>query len=390
MLNSITLLGSSSGRNAGDAALISGIMDSLDQASKSRICFEIPTIRPSYIRENYKNQTRPIGMMPWHASIKLLGLPTWRSIMRTDLTLIFDAILFDRSLYNPLFNYMSSLWLMLPLAKKLGKRLGCFNVGLGPVDSDAGRCMLRDILELMDFITVREEHSLKLLRDIGVMNQNVSVCADAAFLVSGSNTERTDQILKSVGLDPSKEILAFNVNHYLDSWANKGKPSIGAERFIEIYAEAVTQVIEKLNTQVAFVCTQVADVELTKRIMAKVNAPRMALITNRDHNHYDIKGVLGRMAMLFGMRLHSQILASSELTPIIGLSFQSKVDHYYKLLGLDKYCLSFDNFNSSALREHVLIGWQNRSEIRKLLQNRVPELQIEARKAANLVVERCA
>ena len=52
MLRPATLLGSSSGRNAGDAALISGLMDSVDGECCEPLLYEIPTIRPRYVRDN--------------------------------------------------------------------------------------------------------------------------------------------------------------------------------------------------------------------------------------------------------------------------------------------------------------------------------------------------
>ena len=78
------------------------------------------------------------------------------------------------------------------------------------------------------------------------------------------------------------------------------------------------------------------------------------------------------------LRLHSQILASSELTPIVGLAFQSKVLHYYRALGLEKNCLSFDNFTEKGLAEHILSGWHNRQQTKEVLNRKVPELQARA------------
>jgi hypothetical protein len=131
MLKSVTLLGSSSGRNAGDAALMSGIMDTVDAACGRRLLYEIPTIRTNFVWESYENRVRPVGLMPWNLAIKILGVPTYQSVMRTDLSLIFDAVLFDRSLYNPLFNFLSTFHLILPRAKQRGKKLAMFNVGIG-------------------------------------------------------------------------------------------------------------------------------------------------------------------------------------------------------------------------------------------------------------------
>lgn len=378
-LNSITVLGSSSGRNAGDAALISGIMDSIDTACGTPLLYEIPTIRPGYITNNYKNRTRPVGMMPWQCSVKMLGLPTMASMLRTDLSLIFDAVLFDRSLFNPLFNFMSSIYLMAKLAKKRGKRLCCYNVGLGPVTTPTGRSMLRDLLEMMDFISVREESSYELLKELGVKNQNVLVGADAALTVTGSDPSRVKEIFDSVGLPFGQEIIGFNVNTYINTWAGAGQKTFSREEFIEIYAAAVNQVLAKLKVPAAFVATQHSDLALTHEIKDRVKSSnKVAVIDNVRFNHYEIKGALRHLSLLFGMRLHSQILASSELTPIIGLAFQSKVVHYYRALGLKDNCLSFDNFTENGLAEHILTGWHNRLRIKEVLSRRVPELQARA------------
>jgi polysaccharide pyruvyl transferase WcaK-like protein len=207
-LQSATLLGSSSGRNAGDAALISGIMEATDAACGTPLRYEIPTIRPAYIRNHYPgSHTVPISMMPWALSVKMLGVPTYRSLMRTDITLIFDAILFDRALYNPLFNFMSTLYLLLPAARRRGRRLGCYNVGTGPVNTAAGRRILRELSEIMDFITVRDQDSYDILRDIGVRNPRLFIGADAALNVRAADPRIADAILGRVGLAPEQEIL---------------------------------------------------------------------------------------------------------------------------------------------------------------------------------------
>lgn len=386
MLNSVTLLGSSSGRNAGDASLISGIMESVDTVCGRRLTYEIPTIRPSYITDHYPNRTRPISMMPWSFSIKMLGLPTFRSILRTDLTLIFDAILFDRSLYNPLFNFMSSLYLMLPAARRKGKRMACFNVGVGPVNTAHGRRMLRCIADMMDFITVRDEASFAILREVGASNANVLVTADAALNVQASGEEKANTILGDLGFDVDREILGININAYLDTWAGPHVTPMGKEAFLGVYTKALNRVLEQLDVQVLFVCTQHLDVSITRELMARIKPRRhQALLSNAEHNHYEVKAALGKLSLLAGMRLHCMILSSSELTPVIGLAYQPKIHHYYETLGLSEYSLDFADFSEEALTRHLLNGWEHRADIRRRLGKRIPELKREAWKAADLV-----
>jgi polysaccharide pyruvyl transferase WcaK-like protein len=387
MLNSVTLLGSSSGRNAGDAALIDGIMDCVDTSCGKQLLYEIPTIKPSYINNNYHQRVLPISMLPWNLSLKMLGLPTYRSIMRTDISLVFDAILFDRSLYNPLFNFMSTLALILPRAKKNGKKMAFFNVGTGPVDTPTGRSMLRDLADMMDFITVRDKDSLDILKDIGVKNKRVLLTADAALNVLSSNKERVDDLIKSAGIkDPEEEILGINVNAYIDTWARPKRPSMGEEAFVSVFSKALNTALQELKVPLLFISTQHHDVDITKKVMRKISSTNpIGLISNTTCNHRDIKGVLSRLSMLCAMRLHAMILATSELVPTVGIAYQPKCEYYFRSLDLDDYMLTFSNFTVNSLTDHILRGWTERKTITSRLNSNIPILKQEALKAGKLV-----
>lgn len=386
MLKQITLLGSSSGRNAGDAALIGAIMARVDRRLGRKLEYEIPTIRPEYICRHYPNHTRPVGMMPWHGSVKMLGLPTYRSVMRTDLTLIFDAILFDRALYNPLFNFMSSLYLMLPHAQRSGRRIAAYNVGAGPIRTAAGRRMLRTLGNLMEFITVRDRESLEILQEAGVDNPRIFLGADAALQAPSPPEATVSDLLKAYQIDPGSELLGININQYLDTWAAKSGPSMGKQRFLEVYRQALATVSAKLNVPLVFITTQHADIPITRELMSLLPPGcERYLITNREFDHYQIKGILRRMSLLCGMRLHSMILASAELAPIVGLNYQPKVKYYFNSLGLGDRTLSFDRFEAGTLTELILDGWADRVRIRQTLEQKIPELQKRAQVAAEVV-----
>ena len=94
---------------------------------------------------------------------------------------------------------------------------------------------------------------------------------------------------------------------------------------------------------------------------------------------------LVRAFLLVAMRLHASILAASALTPISGLAYQPKVRFFYNSLGLGKHCLDFDQFTADHLARQVLRGWSEREGTRAVLRDRIPELQREARKPAELV-----
>jgi polysaccharide pyruvyl transferase WcaK-like protein len=302
------------------------------------------------------------------------------------MSLIFDAILFDRALYNPLFNYLSTVSLLLPAAKRKGKLLGYFNVGVGPITTPAGSKMLQKLSDEMDFITVRDQDSYRILQEIGVKNPNILVTADAALNMAGSSEERVDEILGSIGFNRSEQILAINLSKYIDTWAGAGTTPMGKERFAKTYAAALDRALEKIQAPVLFVCTQVHDVPLTKMVMELVTkAPKKGIITNERYNHYDIKGVLGAVSLLCGMRLHATILASASLTPVLGLPHQPKVIHYFRTIDLEDRIITFKDFTEESFGEFIVKGWEQRAKIRATLERKVPQNKQRALRAAELV-----
>ena len=237
MINSVCLLGSAAGRNAGDAALISGIMEAIDLRLKRRLLYRVPTLFPRFVEQTYRhNRVEAINVMPWTGSLKLFGWPTYRAVTQSDLSLVFDAVLFDRSLFNPMFNFLSSLYFLLPAAKKAGRRVGLYNCGVGPITTSLGAKMLKRVCDSCDFITVREEGSAEVLRRIWVPDDRFIVTADAALNAPGISEEEIASIYRRIGLDPSQEILAININKYLNTWSEQSGMKLDVNGFLDLLA----------------------------------------------------------------------------------------------------------------------------------------------------------
>jgi polysaccharide pyruvyl transferase WcaK-like protein len=219
-----------------------------------------------------------------------------------------------------------------------------------------------------------------------VQNPRILIGADAALNVRASDEQTAVRILKSVDMSLDEEILGINVNAYLDTWAGPHIKPMGREKFVKCYTAALNRIGKELGVPMLFVCTQHLDVDITREIMAGVNTPpKLGLISNVHDNHSDVKAALARLALVFGMRLHCMILASSELTPVIGLAYQPKNDAYYTSLGLREYSMSFADFSEDALVGHIRSGWEKRAELKAHLTTRIPQLQQKAYKAAELV-----
>lgn len=389
MINTVCLLGSAAGRNAGDAALISGIMEAIDHRLQRKLTYRIPTLFPSFVEKTYRaNKVEAVNIMPWTGSLKLMGWPTYRAVTRSDLSLVFDAVLFDRSLFNPMFNFLSSLAWLLPAAKKAGRRVGLYNCGVGPITTGLGARMLRAVCDSCDFMTVRDEGSADVLRRIGIADNRFMVTADAALNAPGISDDEIQRIFARIGLDPAGEILAININKYLHTWSDQRGQSLTTEGFLDDVAAAINKLSANVTVPLLLVITYHGDISLTHALRQRLRVPqKVAIIDNKEYDHYQIKGVLAKVSMLFAMRLHAMILASSSGTPIAGLAYQPKVQHYFDHLQISSACTDFTDFSSQRLHDFILTTWNNRSTIRETLSVQVPLMQKRALIAADCVAE---
>ena len=139
-------------------------------------------------------------------------------------------------------------------------------------------------------------------------------------------------------------VVALNVNTYLDSWARSDGGRLDRGTFLSIYSQGVDKFTEAHDVSLLFVSTQHQDEGLTRELMQMCKSTSKHMISNKDYNHVDIKGVLGSVSLLFAMRLHAIILASSMHTPVCGLAYQPKVRHYLKTVGIEDRCMEFDDF----------------------------------------------
>ena len=81
----ITVLGNFSGRNIGDNAILGNLLQSFSETYPD-ITFLVPTLMPSFIRKEFGKvyRVKALSLMPWHGSLKILGLPTLYAMLRTD------------------------------------------------------------------------------------------------------------------------------------------------------------------------------------------------------------------------------------------------------------------------------------------------------------------
>lgn len=375
----ITLIGSNSGRNVGDAAIMSAIVDVVSKELPDAE-FLVPSTNPSFIDDNYgeKYNVKGVNIMPWTGSIRLLGIPTLLCLKKSDIALICDGIIFGKKLFNPLFNFLITLIFMVPLARLVGCKVVCYSCGIGPFPSRISRIFARWVLNGCDLVIMREHDSRKLAEEIGV-TKPIHVTGDAAFLNLVSSDMRAQEILLENGVSNTIPLFGINVTKYFDAWLESSEKVGNRQEFLQILAKGISAASKKCGFQPLVFCTQPMDEEVAGQLAKLLNTK---VIANSKYLSHDMQAVMRRTELFMGMRFHSVVLASAVESPVIGLIYAPKVRGFMRLLDCQDYALELASLNEENLTTVVQDAWENRFAIRAKQKFIVDKLKAGALQAA--------
>lgn len=74
-----------------------------------------------------------------------------------------------------------------------------YSNGIGPIQNKHNYAKIKNTLDKVELITLREDSSKKELEKIGVNNSNIIITADPAFTLKPTTDETTDNILLKWG-----------------------------------------------------------------------------------------------------------------------------------------------------------------------------------------------
>ena len=375
----ITLLGSNSGRNLGDAAIMSAIVDVLSKEIPS-VEILVPSTHPGFIGKNYshKYNVKGVDIMPWTGSIRLLGIPTFWCLYKSDVALICDGIIFGKKLFNPLFNFLITLIFVVPFARLVKCKVVCYSCGIGPFPSNISKTFARWVLNLCDLVIMRENDSKKLAEDIGV-SKPIEVTGDAAFINYVSEDSAALNILESKGIDVNKKLFGINITKYFDAWLENNERVGNKDNFLHSLANAINTAKEKCDFQPLIFSTQPMDEEVCERLASMINTK---VINNSEYLSHDMQAVMRRCELFMGMRFHSLVLASAVESPIIGLIYAPKVRGYMRLLDCQEQAVELASVSAERLAETIITSWENRLAIRAKQKSVVDKLKEGAHRAA--------
>jgi polysaccharide pyruvyl transferase CsaB len=343
--------------NAGDEAMLAAMIEAFTDLE--------PNIKITVISGNPEDTRRRHGV---HAVYRLNYPEIARILSKSDLLIsgggsLLQDVTSDRSLYY----YLS----IVMLAKKLGKPVMLYAQGIGPVRGSLGKNAMRVIGNMVDLITVRDEGSRLELQRLGVSKPPVHVTADPVLAMHPVDREMGRSILRRYGAEGAAPLVGISVREWKEWTYFKG-----------ILAHTADHVIEQYGARVVFLPMQWPDdFEAARKIAARMK--KKATVLQEEYTTSELLSLVGNLDILIGIRLHALIFAAVMHVPMIGISYDPKIDRFMETLG-ERHVGTLQNVTVDTVMAKIEALWPEIKRPNRQREERINALRDKAFENAEL------
>lgn len=294
------------------------------------------------------------------------------ALFRCDLLLSGGGSLFqDVSSSNSPLYYLGIIF----LARLFDKPVMLYAQGIGPLKKKRNRRLASWILNMVNKITVRDQESKEDLIELGIQ-QEIIVTADAVLALQKQEIEEKpgQEILKRYEIKREEGEKLLGV--YLRPWEKN--------EYLLPLVEALNAMMEK-NWKIVFVPMHFpGDIPVAKEAVHLLNN-HQGVILRETYSPEEMISITKNFDLVVGMRLHSLIMAVVAGVPMVGLSYDPKVERFLRQAG-QVALLSVNNLNAQNLVEMLTWADSQREEIIKELDLRIPSMYQKAWQTARIAV----
>jgi polysaccharide pyruvyl transferase CsaB len=359
----IGITGSYGGLNLGDEAILQSMIEQLRR--------EVPGVEITVFSRNAEDTKRRHKVERAIAVRKLSRAEVAPEIERLDLLLFGGGgILYDAD---------ARLYLREVLvAKEHHVPVMLFAVGAGPIKDPVVQQAVREALEGVAAVTVRERSAQQCLEECGV--SDVVVTADPALLLKPEALPRS--VLKIEGLDGGRRLIGMSVRE-----PGVAAPDLDPNVYHSLLANAADYMVDRFDADIVFVPMEhsMQDLQHSHAVIAKMLRPQRARVLNGEYRSGQILALMGRFHFAVGMRLHFLIFAALRGVPFVALPYAGKVAGFLEDLNLPSPPLNL--VNPGRLCAHLDQSFDDRRMLKSLLSKSVPALQERSRQTIKIALQ---
>ncbi|WP_240419828.1 polysaccharide pyruvyl transferase CsaB [Paenibacillus periandrae] len=350
--------------NSGDEAVLQSILLALEEQGRQQGIRFIPVV----LSADPAKTSQTYGVEAVH---RMRPGAMFRAIRRADgLISGGGSLLQDATGAKTIPYYLG----VLKLAQWLGKPTFIYSQGIGPVYRGMFFGWIRSVFNRCRLISVRDAESKQLLLNMKVTSE-IIVVPDPVMGMPRSDGEQ-GQIEP---LSTDKPVIGISVRYW-----NQDRSELKA------LAEAVSTILKQTDAHIRFLPFHLpSDEEASNVIKAQLSSQyddRISISHGAVHPQQMLAEV-GRCDLLIGMRLHSLIYAASQQIPMLGISYDPKIDQFLNRLDMHAvaHTTSIHNETGGSIAAEAVKLLEQRSKWQSDKQLLIERLKQEAQTPAEQI-----
>ncbi|MGM9992120.1 MAG: polysaccharide pyruvyl transferase CsaB [Candidatus Bruticola sp.] len=265
---------------------------------------------------------------------------------------------------------------ILAMAAILNKPSFIFSQGFGPIRTDLGKMLARQLLPLASRASFRDEESLQEFKKYAPKVEAV-LTADPAFLLPSENKELSLAVWQRCGFDTIQAPIAvvslrswFGLelaskaeafNNWLAEFSDEDRPHLLVLPMQYWYDEGISK---RFISLLKYPCT----------LAPQLKADEIAALLAAD-----------KIEMAAAMRLHTVILAAAVSKATLGIAYDPKVSRICQLCGAP--WLPLEKLKPAELSNKLRETWQNRVKLGQEIGENAKNMRDKALQAFNIALE---
>lgn len=231
----------------------------------------------------------------------------------------------------------------------LNKPTVLYAQSIGPYKNKIFMLLTGIVLNNVSLITLREGESKKWLEILKVRKPKIIITADEAFLLKPASKERIEEIFSQNNLSEKEHPL---IGITIRRW-HSSKTYLN---FLQNFAKTLDILIDSYNAKIVFIPQCIGpkntiedDIEVANDLYKILKNKNKLLIISEDYEPGEIKGLIGKMDIFIGTRMHSTIFSLSMLVPTISIAYQIKTYGVMEMLGLQDFVCDYYTLDAKDL-----------------------------------------
>ncbi|MFF5205858.1 polysaccharide pyruvyl transferase family protein [Streptosporangium sp. NPDC000396] len=350
----IGLLGSYGGRNVGDEAILTSILNSIRQGRPDAMTV-VFSRSPDHTRVHHEG----VEVVGWEGMSRE---PVSQIISRLDILILGGGgILYDTEARR----YLR----VVRLAQEQNVPVFTYALGAGPLTDRLDCSMTRDTLTAAAKITVRDEESRLVLEEVGVMNA-ITVTADPALLLE--EEEFGQDLLRAEGVPESVRLVGMSVRE-----PGRAAEHLDVQGYHELLAHVGDFLVRRLDAYIVFVPMERDDIRHSHAVLSHMNSADRCRVLHGHYRPRQLLGLVRHLDLVVGMRLHFLIFAALQGVPLLPLPYAGKVFDFAQQLGAPALSGVVREAAGPLLAEVDRV-WDERPAHRERINARTPAMRVRA------------